>query len=89
MLSVCKHMQAYCLLFVHNHFTQQYNPEDNSEHHTRRRENLKLHLLCCCGTNAFNMAGRNLSLTAKSCSGVYQIPGRDFFMVCGLWDILW
>jgi hypothetical protein len=26
---------------VDNHFTRQYNPEDNSEHHTRRRENLK------------------------------------------------
>jgi hypothetical protein len=26
---------------VDNHFTWQYNPEDNSEHHTRRRENLK------------------------------------------------
>jgi hypothetical protein len=26
---------------VDNHFTQQYIPEDNSEHHTRRRENLK------------------------------------------------
>jgi hypothetical protein len=22
-------------------FTRQYNPEDSSEHHTRRRENLK------------------------------------------------
>jgi hypothetical protein len=29
---------------VHNHFTRQYNPEDNSEHHTRRRENLKSHI---------------------------------------------
>jgi hypothetical protein len=29
---------------VDNHFTRQYNPEDNSEHHTRRRENLKFHL---------------------------------------------
>jgi hypothetical protein len=28
---------------VDNHFTQQYVPEDNSEHHTRRRENLKSH----------------------------------------------
>jgi hypothetical protein len=28
---------------VDNHFTRQYNPEDNSEHHTRRRENLKSH----------------------------------------------
>jgi hypothetical protein len=45
MLSVYKHMQAYCLLFVH--------------------------LLCCCGTNASSMAGRNLSLTAKSCWCVY------------------
>jgi hypothetical protein len=26
---------------VDNHFTRQYNPEDSSEHHTRRRENLK------------------------------------------------
>jgi hypothetical protein len=24
---------------VENHFTRQYIPEDNSEHHTRRREN--------------------------------------------------
>jgi hypothetical protein len=28
---------------VDNHFTRQYNPEDNSEHHTRRHENLKSH----------------------------------------------
>jgi hypothetical protein len=28
-----------------NHFTRQYNPEDSSEHHTRRRENLKSHSL--------------------------------------------
>jgi hypothetical protein len=28
---------------VDNHFTRQYIPEDNSEHHTRRRENLKAH----------------------------------------------
>jgi hypothetical protein len=26
---------------VDNHFTRQYIPEDNSEHHTRRREKLK------------------------------------------------
>jgi hypothetical protein len=30
---------------VDNHFTRQYIPEDNSEHHTRRRENLKSHVL--------------------------------------------
>jgi hypothetical protein len=28
---------------VDNHFTRQYNPEDSSEDHTRRRENLKSH----------------------------------------------
>jgi hypothetical protein len=28
---------------VDNHFTRQYIPEDNSEHRTRRRENLKSH----------------------------------------------
>jgi hypothetical protein len=28
---------------VDNHFKRQYNPEDNSEHYTRRRENLKSH----------------------------------------------
>jgi hypothetical protein len=28
---------------VDNNFTRQYIPEDNSEHHTRRRENLKSH----------------------------------------------
>jgi hypothetical protein len=28
---------------VDNHFTRQYIPEDHSEHHTRRHENLKSH----------------------------------------------
>jgi hypothetical protein len=28
---------------VDNYFTRQYIPEDNSEHHTCRRENLKSH----------------------------------------------
>jgi hypothetical protein len=29
---------------VDNYFTRQYIPEYNSEHHTRRRENLKSHI---------------------------------------------
>jgi hypothetical protein len=33
---------------VDNHFTRQYNPEDSSEHHTRRRENLKSHIALFC-----------------------------------------
>jgi hypothetical protein len=31
------------VMSVDNHFTRQYNPEDNSEHHTRSREILKSH----------------------------------------------
>jgi hypothetical protein len=30
---------------VDNHFTREYIPEDNSELHTHRRENLKSHIL--------------------------------------------
>jgi hypothetical protein len=30
---------------VDNYFTRQYIPEDNSELYTRRRENLKSHIL--------------------------------------------
>jgi len=33
---------------VDNHFTRQYNPEDSSEHHTRRRENLKSYTVNSC-----------------------------------------
>jgi hypothetical protein len=32
-----------CKIIVDNHFTRQYIPEYNSEHHTRCRENLKSH----------------------------------------------
>jgi hypothetical protein len=34
-----------CKMVVDHHFTRQYIPEDNSEHHTLRRENLKSHVL--------------------------------------------
>jgi hypothetical protein len=36
---------------VDNHFTRQYIPEDNSEHHTRCRENLKSHEVPFCSNN--------------------------------------
>jgi hypothetical protein len=39
---------------VDNHFTRQYIPEDNSEHHTRRRENLKSHIVLAV-TNLVNI----------------------------------
>jgi hypothetical protein len=37
---------------VDNQFTWQYNPEDSSEHHTRRRENLKSHTFITVFTKA-------------------------------------
>jgi hypothetical protein len=40
---------------VDNHFTRQYNPEDSSEHHTRRRENLKSHLY-----NSISLLAKNV-----------------------------
>jgi hypothetical protein len=38
---------------VDNQFTRQYNPEDSSEHHTRRRENLKSHKLFFLSQGAY------------------------------------
>jgi hypothetical protein len=38
---------------VDNHFTRQYNPEDSSEHHTRRRENLKSHIIILLYVNNY------------------------------------
>jgi ATP:corrinoid adenosyltransferase len=49
---------------VDNHFTRQYNPEDNSEHHTRRRENLKSHIHSV--NNKVNIAGQVLHHTETS-----------------------
>jgi hypothetical protein len=43
---------------VDNHFTRQYNPEDSSEHHTRRRENLKSH------TDIYQLHGETFQKTA-------------------------
>jgi hypothetical protein len=36
-----------CKIIVDNNYTRQYIPEDNSEHDTRRRENLKSHTADC------------------------------------------
>jgi hypothetical protein len=47
---------------VDNHFTRQYNPEDSSEHHTRRRENLKSHV-----TNAVGRARSLHIMWLKPC----------------------
>jgi hypothetical protein len=55
---------------VDNHFTWQYIPEDNSEHHTRRRENLKSHT-------------PNL-LTIVDRYGPTRIPFQNVFFILGL-----
>jgi hypothetical protein len=40
---------------VDNHSTRQYNPEDSSEHHTRRRENLKSHKFLFINSKCFKL----------------------------------
>jgi hypothetical protein len=40
---------------VDNYFTRQYIPEDNSELHTRRRENLKSHISFVPFRNVFDL----------------------------------
>jgi hypothetical protein len=52
---------------VDNHFTRQYIPEDNSEHHTRRRENLKSHTVI---TQSIKWLARNLETGIRSSAGV-------------------
>jgi hypothetical protein len=39
---------------VDNHSTRQYNPEDSSEHHTRRRENLKSQIVDLIEINLYS-----------------------------------
>jgi hypothetical protein len=50
---------------VDNLFTRQYNPEDSSEHHTRRRENLKSHIIPVVKVTVADLA--------KTCMGVFFI----------------
>jgi hypothetical protein len=50
-------MEAACTseTSVDNNFTRQYIPEDNSELHTRRRENLKPHEKFTCFPLTYSM----------------------------------
>jgi hypothetical protein len=48
---------------VDNHFTRQYIPEDNSEHQTRRRENLKSHIVNLYGEATLRCIRRFESFT--------------------------
>jgi hypothetical protein len=58
---------------VDNHFTRQYNPEDSSEHHTRRRENLKSHILDLCLLSAQVCKSWNKRITTNDIAKHYFI----------------
>jgi hypothetical protein len=51
---------------VDKHFTRQYIPEDNSEHHTRRRENLKSHEQTLLVVSLYRWPEWNWTLTLKN-----------------------
>jgi hypothetical protein len=63
------------------HFTRQYNPEDSSEHHTRRRENLKSHIVNLHGEATLRCIRRFESLRIKKakrlCSLSFLLRCRD------------
>jgi hypothetical protein len=71
-------------MIVDNHFTRQYNPEDSSEHHTRRRENLKSH-----NSNQVLMVATAIVRNAKEAmvgSGVRsQAVGFVLVHLAGIW----
>jgi hypothetical protein len=46
---------------VDNYFTRQYIPEDNSELHTRRRENFKSHIFTFNSYNYYSLSYLPLS----------------------------
>jgi hypothetical protein len=50
---------------VDNYFTRLYIPEDNSELHTRRCENLKSHISVKC-FSLYDLVIRNYKLSKKS-----------------------
>jgi hypothetical protein len=51
-----------CKLIVDNQFTRQYNPEDSSEHHTCRRENLKSQKIKRINTSIYLISGQNYNI---------------------------
>jgi hypothetical protein len=51
---------------VDNYFTRQYIPEDNSELHTRRRENLKSQRRMLPSLNTSHEKGKNVVTTSHT-----------------------
>jgi hypothetical protein len=67
---------------VDNHFTRQYNPEDSSEHHTRRRENLKSHKLSLVHLASTFTVSRGVEGTEVG--GPLHAPALSRFPLLGL-----
>jgi hypothetical protein len=63
-----------CKISVDNYFTRQYIPEDNSEHHTRRRENLKSHIEQRCPTTHHD--------TMEVHGGTSAVDGDEWLVSC-------
>jgi hypothetical protein len=60
------HVQS-CLL-GYTAFTRQYIPEDNPEHHTRRRENLKSHTVIIIIFMPGSLSDFNFRVLKEQCS---------------------
>jgi hypothetical protein len=60
---------------VDKYFTLQYIPEDNSERHTRRRENLKSHITKHIGSFVY-------ARFVQSLSNTYECIGDFRFSLC-------
>jgi hypothetical protein len=68
---------------VDNHSTRQYNPEDSSEHHTRRRENLKSHKLINASNVAIAWARPEvLNLWVAPRGGIFFMYIFIFYEIC-------
>jgi hypothetical protein len=68
---------------VDNHFTRQYIPEDNSEHHTRRRENLKSPIYTKCWLVGWlggdNLLFRDFGPYVLICMNTYLVTAVEGF----------
>jgi hypothetical protein len=61
-------------------FYKQYNPEDSSEHHTRRRENLKSH--------NWNSCMQHVKKKARSCESKLNLRRYKNYFYPVMWQLL-
>jgi hypothetical protein len=70
---------------VDNHFTWQYIPEDNSEHHTRCRENLKSHKDIRGFVTLQSATDINSSMSKSTCTLHLKIRRHKHHAQVALW----